>query len=415
MAETPDVLRKARTQLVLRRPFFATIVLGLEQVEVQKGQMLCDTMGTDGKRLYYVRDYVEKLTLEECLGVLVHEAMHTALMHPFRMKLGAYNPAKANICQDLAVNILVKEDSFILPGQPITWTDMMTGKTGWLYDPQYKDLSWEAIYRKLPDPPESPSCGKCGGKDSNGDGKCDQCGGKMGQGGFNQNTGRKGLGRDVISNDNPADETEAKISVSNAATIARQQGKLPAGMEFLLKDLLEPKIAWFDVLRHWMKSKRKDDYDPRRYNRRMTQFGVYLPTLYSEGLGPMVVVRDTSGSTMGDQESFLAEIAGIMTDAKPDKVWLVDCDARVDRVKEYTYNEGEALVQEAKEFHGGGGTSFKPPFKWVAKENIKPEVLVYLTDMYGDFPKHDPGYPVMWVSCSEIQEAPFGMVLPIRQ
>ena len=39
---------------------------------------------------------------------------------------------------------------------------------------------------------------------------------------------------------------------------------------------------------------------------------------------------------------------------------------------------------------GGGGTSFKPPFKWVQNNILKkgkiPAFMVYFTDAYGDAP-----------------------------
>lgn len=423
MSDYPDVIRKARTQLVLRHPFFATLVLGMEMQEVPKGAMRCDTMGTDGKRIFYVREWAEKLTLEEMMGILAHEALHAALLHPFRTKTGNFQPDKANIAQDLAINGHLVRDGFVLPGKPVTWDEMLAGGEGHLLDKQFYDKAFEEIYRFLKDPPEQPKC-PAGGEheDNDGDGKCDKCGaqGQQGKGHlgkrFEIKGGRKGIGNDVIPNDSPSDETEAKINVQKAATVARSQGKLPSGMEGILKDLLEPKISWYDVLRHLMKSKRKDDYDPRRYNRRMTLFDVYLPTLYSEGMGPMVVVRDTSGSCMGDQEKFLTELASIMAEVKPDKLYLLDCDAgiREDSVKEFNYNEGDRLIQEAKTFYGGGGTSFVPPFNWVKEKNLRPEVLVYLTDMYGDFPTSAPGYPVMWVSTSDIKQAPFGTCLPIE-
>jgi predicted metal-dependent peptidase len=410
-----DKLRQARTQLVAQHPFFATLVLSMDFVEVEKGQMRCDTMGTDGKRLFYVREWVEKLTLLELMGVLVHEALHAALLHPFRCVEGNFRPDKANIAMDLAINWHIKKEGFMMPGSPVTWEEMIAGKEGHLLDARYADKAFEEIYRLIPDPPEQPSCnGNCknGKGGAGGKGKCNCPGGVK----YEIKGGRKGLGNDVVPNDSTADEAEAKIAVQKAVTVARQQGKLPSGMEGLLKDLLEPKLKWFDILRWWMKSKRKDDYDPRKYNRRMTSFGVYLPTLYSEGMGPMVVVRDTSGSCLGDQEEFLAEIAAIMTETKPDKLILIDCDAAIyaDGIHEFHYNEGDLLVQSAKQFRGGGGTSFVPPFDWIKQENIKPEVLVFLTDMYGTFPKDDPGFPVMWVHTADKADAPFGMVLPLH-
>ena len=417
-----DKIRKARTQLVAQHPFFATLVLSMDFIEVEKGQMLCDTMGTDGKNLFYCREWVEKLSLMEVMGVLVHEAMHAALLHPFRFKEGNFNLGKANIAADLAVNGHIKREGFVMPGQPVTAEEMLLGgKTGWLHDQRYYDKAFEEIYRLIPDPPECPQCGDGDGEGDgeSKEGKCPQCGQEHGNspGGqkYRINGGRKGLGNDLIPNNDPAHEAEAKINVQKAVAVAKAQGKLPAGLQHIFEDLLEPKLKWYEVLKQWMKERRKDDYDPRRYNRRMAQQGVYLPTLYSEGMGPMVVARDTSGSCLGDQEQFLGELASIMMECNPSKLVLIDCDARVDHVQEFKSNEGDLLIETAKEFYGGGGTSFVPPFKWVKEQNLKPEVLVYLTDMYGTFPQKEPGYPVLWVSTSEVLEAPIGLCMPLKE
>lgn len=411
-----DKIRSARMQLVAQHPFFATLILGMEFQEIEKGQYGCDTMGTNGKSICWVREFVEKLSLLELMGVLVHEAMHAALLHPFRFSQGTYQKDRANVAMDLAINDLVQAEGFTLPGKPVTWDQMAAGATGWLYDPQFKGQTWEHIYPQLTEPPEKPKsqCGCGEGQCPGGKGHGEKPGGRK----YQINGGQKGLGGDLIPNDNPADEAESKINTQKAVTVARQQGKLPAGMKNVFDDLLEPKIRWNDVLRWWMKSKRKDDYDPRRYNRRMAQSGIYLPTLYSEGMGPMVVVRDTSGSCLGDQEEFLAEIAAIMYETKPDKLILIDCDASIyaDGIHEFAYNEGDLLVATAKNFTGGGGTSFKPPFAYIEKENIRPEVLVFLTDLYGDFPGAAPPYPVLWVVTGDHKpEAPFGLALPLKE
>ena len=47
-------------------------------------------------------------------------------------------------------------------------------------------------------------------------------------------------------------------------------------------------------------------------------------------------------------------------------------------------------------FKGGGGTSFKPVFEYVATKCEQPDLLIYFTDGYGDVPEK-PAYPVMWV------------------
>lgn len=387
MTQASEQIRRGRTHLVLRNPFFATLVLGME---CKPGAKM-GTMETDGQSIWFDEGFVEKLTLEETMGVLAHEALHSGLLHPFRTKKGSYNPQRANVAQDLVINLMLKDEGFVLPGPALTWEEMASGKTGHLYDKQYKGMSWEQVYRLLPEPP----------------------------GGWGKTIvmrGGKGLNpSDVIPSDSPEAETEAKIRVSQAATVAKQQGKLPAGLKDLLKDMMEPKVDWRDLLRQWFKNRKKDDYDARRHNRRLVPSDIYFPGMYSETLGEMVVAIDTSGSTMGSRAQFLGEVVAIAQECRPSKLHVLYCDAAVDRVVTLSPAEYDMAVEDLKTFGGGGGTSFIPPFKWVEDSQVNPEVLVYLTDMYGDFPTEAAPYETIWVSTSDVQTAPFGTVIKLDE
>jgi predicted metal-dependent peptidase len=46
---------------------------------------------------------------------------------------------------------------------------------------------------------------------------------------------------------------------------------------------------------------------------------------------------------------------------------------------------------------GGGGTSFKPIFKWAEQLDRSPDLLVYFTDAEGAFPSQPPEFPVIWL------------------
>jgi len=46
---------------------------------------------------------------------------------------------------------------------------------------------------------------------------------------------------------------------------------------------------------------------------------------------------------------------------------------------------------------GGGGTDFAPAFDWIAREGLRPDVVLYFTDAEGDFPPSPPPYPVLWL------------------
>ena len=61
---------------------------------------------------------------------------------------------------------------------------------------------------------------------------------------------------------------------------------------------------------------------------------------------------------------------------------------------------------------GGGGTSFIPVFEYIEKNDLRPDALIYLTDLAGRFPEHEPDFPVIWGAICE-GTAPFGKVVRI--
>jgi predicted metal-dependent peptidase len=79
-------------------------------------------------------------------------------------------------------------------------------------------------------------------------------------------------------------------------------------------------------------------------------------------------------------------------------VHLLWADAEVAGVQ--TFERGDPVVCTPK---GGGGTDFRPVFNWVeAHEDEDIACVIYLTDMYGTFPKEAPAMPVLWVATSDV-------------
>ena len=52
------------------------------------------------------------------------------------------------------------------------------------------------------------------------------------------------------------------------------------------------------------------------------------------------------------------------------------------------------MLAFAEEFPGGG-TSFEPPFAWLAESGLQPDVVIYFTDADGTFPAAEPPWPVL--------------------
>lgn len=219
----------------------------------------------------------------------------------------------------------------------------------------------------------------------------------------------------------PRDPSSMQEAVAAAAQAAEAQGKLPAGFKRLIGEILDPKVPWQDHLRATMlRVHGSDGLDWEKADHRMlsrSQVG-HEPIFFGRptgfGAGTIVVAVDTSGS-IGDAQiaAFFGEMRGIIEDINPKELIVMWCDAKVQRVD--TVEELSDLEElRCKGAPGGGGTSFVPVFRKVERQGIEPDMLVYLTDMFGEFPNEAPAYPVIWGSISRIKEAPFGEVVEIE-
>lgn len=385
--EALQKLTKARAALILDHPFFGSLALRLKLVEatnmVVNNGMAMRTMAVDGTHIFYHPDFVNRLSLKHVIFVVAHEVMHCVWSHMTRR--GNRDPGKWNRAGDYVINDMLKTlktsngvQAFEMPDEG-------------LWSPQFSGPDWTAdkVYNLLPD---EPGGGGGSGPGSPGDA-------------FDH----------VLSGDPnapPQDastraqaEREWKVATIQAANAARMAGELPSQLERFLDGLFKPQVDWAQKLRNFVNEVCRDDYTWSRPNRRFDH--VYLPSLFNETMGEIVVVVDDSGS-ISDHilQKFGAEIKGIMEDARPSKTHLMYCDAAV--AAHYELGPDDTPIFKT---HGGGGTDFRPPFRMIEEKQIEPKCLVYLTDLEG--PHGDPPeYPVLWV-CINDNVASWGETVPI--
>jgi predicted metal-dependent peptidase len=109
-------------------------------------------------------------------------------------------------------------------------------------------------------------------------------------------------------------------------------------------------------------------------------------------------------------DRFTAELAAIMS-RTASQLLLIVCDADVHQVEELHGHAGQQKLRNFK-YKGGGGTDFRPAIKCAV--DWRPDVLVYLTDLYG--PCGDaPKFPVIWALPPglPVQQPPWGLVLEL--
>jgi predicted metal-dependent peptidase len=110
----------------------------------------------------------------------------------------------------------------------------------------------------------------------------------------------------------------------------------------------------------------------------------------------MVVALDISGSISEEEiAQCLSEINALKGQLRA-RITLLACDAKLAAEGPWIYEPWEEF-KLPQELTGGGGTSFKPVFEYVAREMQQPDLLIYFTDADGEFPEQVPYFPVIWL------------------
>jgi predicted metal-dependent peptidase len=201
---------------------------------------------------------------------------------------------------------------------------------------------------------------------------------------------------------------EWSIASAQAMCSAKACGRLPGGVERPLQDAKQSILDWRAILRSFIAATTSEDYRWTPPNRRFVASGIYLPSVERSGVGELVIAVDTSGSIGAEElEQFAGEITAISDDVQPELIHVVYCDAAVQGVEEFGPSEPIKLSPK-----GGGGTDFKPPFRWVEEQGLQPKCLIYLTDLCCRSFPDPPEYPVLWVTDSG-KTAPFGDTLRV--
>ena len=378
MSTASDLFAKARAALLVGAPFWGVLSLRLAPVE----DASIRTMQTDGVTIRYNPDFVAGLSRGALRTMIAHETMHCAALHHTRRE--GRDLRRWNIACDHAINPLLAAADFEMPA-------------GMLLDPAYAGLSAEQIYDRLP-------------RDTGGDGSDDP----GGMGGVTDpppggdDPGQPGAGTPSAADLARQEETWS-IATAQAEATAKAMGIGAGDTARAIREQVAPRLDWREVLRRTLSAAARSDYAWTPPNRRHIASGLYLPSLRSETLGPVVIGVDTSGSIDAPTlAAFAAEITAILDEAAPEAIHVVYCDEAVADTE--TYEPGDPIRLTP---HGGGGTAFRPVFDWIAGSDIQPVCAVYLTDLYGSEFGPAPDYPVLWVSTGA-DAAPFGEVIAYR-
>jgi len=394
-------LAAARARLILERPFIGTLLMHLPFEPAGR----IDTIATDARRLYFNPAYIEALSLAETQFALAHATMHCALGHFARR--GHRVRRRWDIACDHAVNLLLIEDG-------------MTAPTGALRDARYRGLGAEEIYPLIADDArdelldrhlfdsdgggkgaaseQQPTRGRSQSVLPSSDGQA-RAASDDDSWSDAASTSRRNPGVDAGSHSSdPAPVLHAlaeswRMRLAAAAHQARHAGRLGASWQRLLERVIEPQLPWRALLARYLLSAARDDYSFQRPSRR--EGNALLPRL-SSGRVEVFVVLDTSGSVSDEElQEFAAEIDALKGQVRA-RVTLHACDSALAAEGPWVFDAWEPMILP-QQLAGGGGTDFAPVFEWIARESLRPDVLVYFTDAEGEFPPAVPSFPVIWL------------------
>ena len=377
-----SMISKARAGLIIDQPFFASILLPMPISE----DASIPTMATDGESIKFNPDWTAKLSLPEVTFVLAHEVLHCVFDHMGRR--GQRGPNRWNQAADYIINeLLVKEKIGSMPHGGLL-NPSLTAQGG---------NTAEGVYKLLPEEDEQKEPGQEGGAmDQVHDAGSDQ-------------------GAQPTDAATMAEKSaQLKVRVIQAKNAAKMQGKLSAGIERLVDDLVKPVVDWKTVLRRFVSDRAKVDYSFTRPKRRFLAEDFYLPSLTGQKIGALVVAVDCSGSVDDDLlAAFSAELNAIREDVSPSQIDVIYFDSKVCHTVTFLPDDDFKL-----ESRGGGGTAFSPIFKHIESMPDLPVACIVLTDLecsdYGDAPP----YPVLWTCLDGVADhyknTPFGEVLEVK-
>jgi predicted metal-dependent peptidase len=343
-----DKIIVARVGLLLRHPFFGNMATRLK---IEEATEWCMTAATDGRTIYFNRDFFAPMTTKQVEFVIAHEILHNVFDHMGRVE----NRDRKiwNAAADYCVNGQLTRDR--IGEQP--------PEINIYNDPKYYGKGAEEIYDELYDNADKIDIGQLL------DDHIDWTGpkGKDGQPKYTKEEMKQI--RDEVR--------EATMQAAQAAGA----GNTPASVQRMIKELTEPKMNWREILRQQIQSTIKNDFTFMRPNRKGWHMSAILPGQQFQETIDICVAIDMSGS-IGDEQAkdFLTEIKGIMQEYRDFKIKVWCFDTKVYNEQDY---DGYCMDEfDEYEPMGGGGTEFDANWDYMKENDIQPKKFIMFTDGY---------------------------------
>jgi len=348
------------------------------------------SMAVDNKgNLFYNSKWVDKLTDGQIKGVLIHEVLHIALEHLIRGMNKEHEIY--NIAGDLVINNILVSNNFELPKGLIPYQNEFEFNPKLIITDLDKKSADEVYNELMANEQVKKAVGQKSG-----------CG-------FDEHIYSKD-GKGNTDKDGDLKQTKKKWNrlLSEASVYAKQQGKLPQGMDRHIDTLLNEKINWKSILYKYITRELPYDYTYNRPSKKSRATGIYLPSVLRESID-IVVSIDTSGSiSQTELSEFLGEIIGIAKSFNNIAMKLIVCDSDIKEV--YDIRNGSIATIQNLKIKGGGGTSHKPIYDYISENLPNTKFVINFTDGYTDFPDYESTRTIWVITSNGCEESylPFG-------
>jgi predicted metal-dependent peptidase len=405
-ATVRERMTKSRVRFLLTKPFYGTLAARLILTEAN----YMPTAATDGRRLLYNVEFVNKLSDSELDFLVAHEVLHCVYDHMGAR--GDRNPQVYNAACDFNINLTLVDNKI----GTIIGSDKLDGGEP-CYDTKYRDMGSYEIYEKLmegydqksytigPDGTITDQDGNVVGNISGMDVHLEPA-----QGDANGNDANGNPVDGMSPDERKALQDEIKQAVLNAAQSAGDD--VPADIKRMIGELTSPKMDWREVLRSQLESSLKRDFTFMRPSKRSGE--VIFPGMSKDEELKVTVAIDTSGSISTEMlRDFVSEIQGIMDQYQDYEVTIMQFDTKVYGVETFTAEGGEDISEY--EIRGGGGTDFDAVWNYMKANEMEPDQLVMFTDGYpygswGDEDYCDTLFVIHGDPAQRI-ESPFGITI----
>ena len=344
----------------------------------------CETAYTDGRRICFNTDFLNRLTNDELDFVMMHEVLHVALGHCNRGK--HYDQELFNIACDIVINSnILKANNHNLTKISIDNHPVMhqlpDGKDGYLYTAEevYKILK-KNIHKKT----------------------------KVTYRMEDQFDSHDNWGE--LSKEEKEELEHKMMEAIEILQGSNKQGSIPLGLLRKYQELKNPTLSWKEIINEIL-SFEVNDYSFAPPDRRY-QGDFFLPDFNELDMKEEEVLcfMDTSGSISdSDLTAAFSEINGAIEQYNGKiKLKIIFFDSEL---------YGPVTVSTKKELleatpRGGGGTDFIQIFNYVEELEEMPKVVIIMTDGYAIYPNKDYSkeLPVVWLINNEDITPPWGKI-----